>query len=133
MNASMMRVDALSQQPSIDVLAVRHYEQLYAFFNAFHDDAALCLDLTTQTLRDAEACDLTTVCVFSKAVARLSRQPGMSLPVEAASYEKNLAWLLKDVGGLRYSEIGMILHMSREAVKEAIADVRWHVLERLAA
>jgi hypothetical protein len=129
----MIRPDLQTQQPSIDVLAIRHYEQLYAFFNAFHDDAALCLDLTDKTFRDAQSCDLSTACIFSKAVARLSRQPGLAAPVATASYESNLAWLLKDVGGLRYAEIGQILEISHEEVKQRIADVRWTVLERLAA
>lgn len=133
MDSPMDRRDAQAQEPSIDVLAVRHYEQLYAFFNAFQEDAALCLELTNGTLRDAEACDLTTVCVFTKAIARLSRQPGLTAPVATAPYESNLAWLLKDIGGLRYSEIGAILAISREEVKERIADVRFTVLERLAA
>jgi hypothetical protein len=133
MNALMIRPDVQTQQPSIDVLAIRHYEQLYAFFNAFHDNAARCLELADKTLRDAQSCDLTTVCVFTKAVARLNRQPGMDLPVGTTSYESNLAWLLKDIGGLRYAEIGQILEIGSEEVKQRIADVRWTVLERLAA
>ena len=120
-------------QLSIESQAVQHYERLYAFFNAFHDDPALCLEMVDNTLRAAASCDLTTACIFGKAVARLNSQPGMELPVWTSSYESNLAWLLKDVGGLRYAEIGQILEMGHAEVKERIAEVRFTVLEHLAA
>ncbi|HEX7927512.1 MAG TPA: hypothetical protein VF678_07975 [bacterium] len=131
MNATMQYGSAA--QGSIELLAAKHYEQLYAFFNAFHDDPALCLDMVNTTLRAAESCDLTTMCIFTKAVSQLNAQPGLELPVWTSSYESNLCWLLRDIGGLRYSEIGAILEMSREEVKQRIAEVRFTVLEHLAA
>ena len=132
MNATTMQNGSLAQL-SIESQAAKHYEQLYAFFNAFHDDPALCLELVDQTLRAAESCDLTTTCIFGKAVSRLNTQPGLELPVWTSSYESNLAWLLRDVGGLRYAEIGAILEMGHTEVKERIAEVRFTVLEHMAA
>jgi hypothetical protein len=122
-----------TQPLSIEVLAFQNYERVYAFFNAFHDDPGLCLELVDKAFRDAEACDLTPACIFAKAVARLNGQPGLKLPVWTVSYASNLAWLLKDIAGLRYSEIGQILGMGREEVKHRIAEARFEVLERLAA
>ena len=132
MNALMTQQQVAGQQ-SIESLAASNYEKVYAFFNAFLDDAAVCLDLADKAFRDAEECNLTTACLFTKAVARLNSQPGLESPVWTSSYESNLAWLLKDIAGLRYSEIGAILEMSRTEVKERIAEVRYTVLGHLAA
>lgn len=133
MTALMIHNTSASQPLSIEALASQNYERVYAFFNAFLDDPSLCLGLADKTFRDAVACDLTPACIFAKAVARLNGQPGLELPVWTVSYASNLAWLLKDIAGLHYSEIGEILGMSREEVKHRIAEARFEVLERLAA
>jgi hypothetical protein len=124
---------AVRQQSSTELLAVRHYEQVYGFFSAFHDNPALCLELTDRSFRDAEAIGLSTVAVFGQAVARLNCRPGLTLPLETASLESNVVWILKEVAGLSYAEICHATGLSRTEVMESVAVVRHSVLSQLAA
>jgi hypothetical protein len=106
----------------LEALAVAHYEQVYTLFHAFHADAAVCLSLTNQVFRDAvETPDVLKVC--RNAVVAISRRPG-ELPVPSCSLRANLAWLLKEVTGLRYAEIAEVLAVEPDQVRDTIAEVR---------
>jgi hypothetical protein len=120
----------------LENLAVAHYEQMYAVCHAFYDDPALCLTLTNQWFREATTSpSLVTVC--RKAVDTLRRRAGLELLVPSCGLMANLTWLLKEVAGLRYAEIGEVLGMDFDEVKHTIASVREALLalatEQLAA
>jgi hypothetical protein len=125
MNATLtlMQPTVRLADSSLDTLAVAHYEQVYALAHAFYDDPSSCLSLANQAFRDASSApSLLTVC--HNLIALLSRRPGLELPVPSHTLLSNSAWLLKDVVGLRYAEIGEVLRMDTEQVKHEIAAVR---------
>jgi len=134
MNALMPRTESsYFRKESIETLAGRHFEQVFAFFHAFHDDPATCLELSEQAFRLAEGGDLSTHAVFAKAAQCLSRRPGLELPIAEMPYENNVAWLLKEISDLRYQEIGDILGLGAEDIKRRISEVRNFVVDRLDA
>jgi len=110
-------------KPSLDALAVARYEQVYAVCHAFHEDPAICLSLANQAFQAAAAApELVTV---SRNLAQLlSHRPGVELPVPSHTLLSNLAWLLKELMGLRYAEIGEALGMDTGRVRSEIAAVR---------
>jgi hypothetical protein len=115
--------------PALEALAVAHYEHVYALCHAFHADPAACLSLTNQVFRDATTSpEYLTVC--RQAVRAIARRPG-ELPVPSCSLRANLAWLLKEVTGLRYSEIGEVLGLELDQIKQTIAEVREALLSAM--
>ena len=134
MNTMMIQsLRSAQQEATIQLLAERHYEQVYGFFNAFFDNPALCLELTDHSFRDAELSGMSTVGVFTQAVARLKGRPGFAVPVETSSFESNIAWMLKEIAGLSYLQISHTLGISSQDVKERIAGIRMSVMTQLAA
>lgn len=119
----------LAADHALEVLAITHYEQVYALCHTFHAEPAVCLSLTNQIFRDATtAPDFLTVC--RNAVRALTHRPG-ELPVPSCSLLANLAWLLKEVTGLRYGEIGEVLGLELDQIKHTIAEVREALLAAL--
>jgi hypothetical protein len=108
---------------ALESLAVDHYERMYALCHAFYDDPAVCMSLTNQWFTDsADSPSQVTVC--RKAVDSLRHRAGLELLVPSCGLLANLTWLLKEVAGLRYAEIGEVLGMDFDEVKHTIAAVR---------
>ena len=130
MNATAPTVQTAQRSidTSIESLAVTHYEKIFGLCHALYADPSVCTGIANQAFRDAvETPDLTSVC--GNAVRLLSRRPGMELPVPTHSLLGNLAWLLKEVVNLRYSDIAIALGTDAEQVKFEIASVRQTVLD----
>lgn len=115
--------------PTLEALAVDHYEQIYTLCHAFHADPSVCLSLTNQIFRDA-ASEPTLLAVCRNAVHAVMRRPG-DLPVAGCALQANLAWLLKETTGLRYGDIAAVLNMDIDTVRCTIAEVRETLLAAL--
>lgn len=112
---------------ALESLAVAHYERMYALCHAFYDDPAVCMSLTNQWFREsADSPSRVTVC--RRAVDSLRHRAGLELLVPSCGLMANLTWLLKEVAGLRYAEIGEVLGMDFDEVKHTIAAVREELL-----
>jgi hypothetical protein len=125
MNAALtpMQPTFRMAESSLDALAVSHYEQVYGMCHAFYDDPSICLGLANQAFRDTTATP-NLIAVVGNLAHLLSRRSGVELPVPAHTLLSNLAWLLKDVMSLSYTDIGEALGMDTEQVKHEIAAVR---------
>jgi hypothetical protein len=118
-------------KPSLEALAVAHYEQVYAVCHAFHDDPAVCLSLANQAFRNSAA-EPDLVAVGQNLAHLLTGLPGGALPAPSHPLRSNLAWLLKDLMDLRYADIGAALDMDAEWVRREIASVRKTLLALVA-
>jgi hypothetical protein len=118
-------------EPSLEALAIAHYERVYAVCHAFHDDPAVCLSLANQAFRNSAA-EPDLVAVGQNLALLLAGQPGGALPAPSHPLRSNLAWLLKDLMNLRYKDIGAVLGMDAEWVRREIAAVRETLISLIA-
>jgi len=119
-------------ESSLEALAVSHYEQVYAVCHAFSDDPSVCLGLANQAFRETAGTPC-LVSVSANLAHLLSGRPGIELPVPRHTLLGNLAWLLKEVMRLSYTDIGAALGMEAGQVKHEIAAVRETVLSLVSA
>ncbi len=134
MGANMIAEMSAGMRPQpevLDAFVEHYYEQVYTLCSMFLDDATASLATAN---RSFHACGLlpSSLCLFRNVVLDLGRNELTQLPMDCQPFINNAAWLLKDIAGLRYSEIAQVLGIGYEEVRCAIAACRTGALENLA-
>lgn len=103
------------------------YERVYALSHAFFPEPLTCAALTNAmvsgTIAEGNLCG-----VYRRVVLAIRARKDRTQPVPACSLLANFAWLLREVAILSHAEIGEVLQMETDEVRQQIAEVREAVL-----
>ena len=117
------------QPGALEGLISTHFDRTFMVLNTCLDDPRICLQVNEAIYRTVdEAGDISQRAVYGALVTRLR---GLASDVETLrelSSDSVLCWLIKETSDLKYADISELMGMDRESVKQAIAEVRWHLL-----
>jgi hypothetical protein len=108
-------------------LHVEHYTRVYALSHAFFPEPLTCAAVANAILSDAIS-GVNKTGTYRRVVLAIRARKDLVQPVPACSLMANFAWLLKDVAALSYADIGEVLQMEADEVRQQIAEVREAVL-----
>jgi hypothetical protein len=129
-NAEAIRAKRYHLDPARSPQLAETYRRVYGLSHAFFPEPLTCAALTNAILSGAVA--QANMCgVYRRVVLAIRGRRDRSQPVPACSQIANFAWLLKEVAELSYAEIGDVLQMERDEVRQQIAEVREAVLAYL--
>jgi hypothetical protein len=112
-----------------DGLIAACFDRAFLVFSLFVDDPRTCLDLSESVFRALQISGGSTEREFYGELVGCVRElpdKGQFLPGVAS--DSVLCWLLKDAADLSYAEIGAMMAMGREQVRDRIAEVRMALL-----
>ncbi|MBI4082479.1 MAG: sigma-70 region 4 domain-containing protein [Candidatus Lambdaproteobacteria bacterium] len=124
-------IDRISGSIRIEGLPPSRLYCLYRFYDVMLQSNREAIELTSATHRAAAEAGLDTLpLVFRLAIEMLRRELAGSAYLEGWPFEKACAFLLREVGELRYADIATVLGLTPEAVRRTIADARYELIGR---
>jgi len=110
-----------------DEIIASHFERLFIFFDTFHEDSKLSLLQAESAFRsDAFQRSPTAFTAYQWAVDRLSTSGSCGGSISALP--TILCFLLRELGGFSYTEIGEMVGIDEMDVKRHIAAARHYLL-----
>ncbi|MDH4225776.1 MAG: sigma-70 region 4 domain-containing protein [Deltaproteobacteria bacterium] len=114
-----------ASQDYIESLVTHHFQPIYALVDAFLENPHLSLKLTETFFKIAEMePPRSSEGLYRMVMESIDFQNCDCALLELLTFDTAACWLLKDLGGFRYGQIGDILGMSSTQVKENIAQAR---------
>jgi hypothetical protein len=114
---------------TMDGLIAGYFDRAFLVFNLFEDDPRTCLQHAQGVFRSLNSRHGATERDFyGELVVGVRRLPRHNEFLPGIGADGVLCWLLKDSADFSYGEIGTLMELPREAVREHIADVRLALL-----
>jgi hypothetical protein len=113
----------------LEELTRDYFERTFTVLNAFVEDPRHCLWLTEDVFRGVAQSPHPDLQGISHHLVKMVR--GLhykAIPVEGVSHESVLCWLIRETFTLPYEAIAMAMGLTREEVKENIAEVRLRLI-----
>jgi len=129
MSTSMESQIGSIQTKAMEGLVSTYFDRTFMVLNTFMDDPRECLAVNEGLYRTVdEFGELSEQALFGTLVDRVRGLSSDLANLKGLSNENVLCWLIKETSDLKYADISKMMGMDRIEVKEAIAEVRWHLL-----
>lgn len=116
---------ALLRHDPVEALVNDQLQPLYLFLNSFFEDPQASLQRAHLIFRSASArAEYTVESIYRSACIAIRDNAHTSTLLSLMDEDSALCWLLKELAGLRYNAIGVVLRMGEEQVKAHVATAR---------
>jgi len=123
-----------SSTQSLDDLVEAHFQPIFALVDAYLENPNLSLKITETFFKVMRRHQLVSpVALYKMVVESVGFENCSCALLDTIPYPQATCWLLKELTGFRYQEIGWIMGMPVQQVKEHIAEARYLILEQVAS